>query len=58
MRGIIAALLALGALAGCGAESPPFRPTAAAGISFGTGGLTTDCAVGTTNGTVSVRVGC
>ena len=58
MRGIIAGLLALVTLAGCGAEAPPFRPTATAGISFGTGGLTTNCALGTTNGTVSVQVGC
>ena len=58
MMRMIAGVLALGLLAGCGAEGAPFRPDASAGISFGTGGISTSCALGTTNGTVSVRVGC
>jgi len=47
-----AALLAL--LAGCGADDPPFRPTASAGVSVGTGGVSTGASLGATNGTFSV----
>ncbi len=58
MKALVAALTGLLALAGCGADGAPFRPSATAGISIGSGGISTDCAIGTTNGTVSVRVGC
>ena len=58
MRRIAIGLLALAALAGCGADGAPFRPDASVGIGIGTGGISTSCSLGTTNGTVSVRVGC
>lgn len=58
MKRLSASLLALTVLAGCGADGAPFRPTATAGITIGTGGISTNCSVGTTNGTVSVQVGC
>ncbi len=51
-------IVALVLLAGCGADGPPFRPAADIGVGVGTGGLSATCNVGTTNGTVSVRVGC
>ncbi|WP_368186407.1 hypothetical protein [Aestuariibius sp. HNIBRBA575] len=51
-------LISMVALASCGADGAPFEPTANAGISIGTGGISTNCSVGTSNGTVSVNVGC
>ena len=58
MRQALIGLIGLTLLAGCGADGAPFRPTATAGISIGTGGVSADCSLGTTNGTVSVKVGC
>lgn len=55
---LMAGILGLAVLAGCGADGAPFRPTANAGISIGTGGISTNCSVGTSNGNVSVSVGC
>lgn len=51
-------ILFVAVLSGCGADGAPFRPSADLGVSIGTGGVSTSCSVGTTNGTVSVRVGC
>ena len=50
-------VLALVLLAACGADDPPFRPTASAGVSIGTGGVSTTGSVGTTNGNVTIGVG-
>ena len=50
------ALIALVVLAACGADDPPLRPTANAGVSIGTGGVSTSVGVGATNGTFSVGV--
>ncbi len=54
----LAAILGLIALAGCGAAGAPLRPVANLGLSFGSGGVSTSCSVGGTNGTVSVNVAC
>ncbi|WP_217810137.1 hypothetical protein [Salibaculum griseiflavum] len=48
------ALIALLGLAACGADDPPFQPTAGVGVSVGSGGVSTNASVGATNGTVSV----
>jgi hypothetical protein len=45
-------------LAGCGADGPPFRPTASVGVGLGTSGASVNCNLGTSNGTVSVNIGC
>jgi hypothetical protein len=50
----IPALLLL--LAACGADAPPFRPTANFGLSVGSDGVTTSTSVEATNGTVSLGV--
>lgn len=50
-------LLALVALAACGADDPPFVPTASAGVGVGSGGTSVGANVGATNGTFSVGVG-
>lgn len=50
----ILSLSALVLLAACGANDPPFRPTANAGISVGTNGVNTNANLGATNGTFSV----
>ena len=50
-------MLALSALivaAACGADDPPFRSTANAGVSVGSGGVNTNLGLGATNGTFSV----
>lgn len=54
MKKTIIALSALVIVAACGADDPPFRPTANAGVSVGTGGVNTNVGVGATNGTFSV----
>lgn len=55
---LIIAFLSIAMLASCGADGAPFRPTANAGVSIGTGGVSTNCSLGGTNGVVSVSVGC
>lgn len=52
MIGIIA-LVGLTGLAACGADAPPFTPTASTGISIGTGGVATSTTLGGTSGRVS-----
>jgi len=54
MTKIILTLCALTVLAACGADDPPMRPTANAGVSIGTGGVSTNVGIGATNGTFSV----
>ena len=44
-------------LAACGADDPPFVPTANASVGVGTGGPTAGVGVGATNGTFSVGLG-
>lgn len=51
LSGLIVALTVLSA---CGADAPPFTPTANAGVTVGTGGVSTTAGVGATNGTLSV----
>jgi len=50
----LVALFALTVLTACGADDPPFRPTANAGVNIGTGGVSTNVDLGATNGTFSV----
>ncbi len=62
MTRIVSAILSVGAilaLAACGADGPPVRPTGSIGIGAGTGGATTDATFGATNGiaTGSVSIG-
>ncbi len=45
--------IALAGLAACGADAPPFTPTASTGISIGTGGVATSTTLGGTSGNVS-----
>lgn len=55
---LIAALLGLPVLlAACGAEAPPVRPTASAGVSIGSGGVAAGGRIGASNGIVSVGIG-
>ncbi|WP_377508994.1 hypothetical protein [Octadecabacter sp. R77987] len=56
MKKISGLIVALTILSACGADAPPFTPTANAGVSVGTGGVSTTAGVGATNGTFSVGV--
>ncbi len=51
------AVLPLLLAAACGADGEPLRPVANAGITIGTGGVSTAASVGVDAGNVSVRVG-
>lgn len=53
----IAMIMALVALAACGAEGDPLRPTAGLGIGIGPGGISVRPNVGVTDGTSRVGVG-
>lgn len=53
----IAMILSLAALAACGAEGDPLRPTAGLGVGIGPGGISLRPKVGVTDGTTSVGVG-
>jgi predicted small lipoprotein YifL len=53
----IAALLGLLALAACGADGPPMRPSAGVGASVGSDGTDLDGPFGLTDGTFSVGLG-
>jgi len=53
----LALILTLSVLAACGAESPPFTPSANVGLSMGSNGVSTGASLGASNGTVSVGVG-
>ncbi|MCG3269344.1 hypothetical protein [Yoonia sp. I 8.24] len=50
----IALILAVAALASCGADAAPWTPSANVGLSAGSGGVSTSTTLGATNGTVSV----
>ncbi|MCF2904748.1 hypothetical protein L0666_07095 [Octadecabacter sp. CECT 8868] len=50
----ITAILTLIFLAACGADGPPVRPTANAGVSIGPNGITPNASIGATNGTFNV----
>jgi predicted small lipoprotein YifL len=53
----IALILTVAALAACGADGPPMKPSAAVGLSVGSDGVSTGASVGASNGTFSVGVG-
>ncbi|MEL6915268.1 MAG: hypothetical protein AAFP13_12290 [Pseudomonadota bacterium] len=53
----ILALLALAALTACGADGEPVTPFGTAGISVGSGGVSTNAAVGASAGPVTISVG-
>ncbi len=53
----VALVLGLLTLAACGADAPPFTPSASVGISAGSNGVSTGASIGASNGTVSVGVG-
>lgn len=53
---VLMVFVVLAALAGCGADDPPFAPTASAGVSLGTGGISTNTALGVSNGILSLGV--
>jgi len=50
----LVASLALFVLAACGADGDPLKPTVGAGVSIGTGGVSTNASVGVTNGIVDL----
>ena len=50
-------VLALIAVAACGADGDPLRPTAGIGIGVGTNGVTTSAQVGAQNSNVSIGIG-
>lgn len=50
-------MLFASALAACGADGAPMRPSANVGMSVGSNGVSTSTVVGASNGTVSVGVG-
>ncbi|MBB4022679.1 MAG: hypothetical protein SWN98_07135 [Pseudomonadota bacterium] len=51
------ALLAALALAACGADGPPVKPSVNTGIRIGTDGIRSSTSVGVDSGNVAVRVG-
>jgi hypothetical protein len=53
----IAAFLGLLALAACGADGPPLRPSASVGLGVGSEGVDLGGSFGLTDGTVSVGIG-
>ncbi len=55
---MIFAMMSLVSLAACGADAPPFTPTASIGLTAGTGGIGAWCSVGGGNGTVTIGVRC
>lgn len=57
MARVIAMLGMMAALAACGVDGEPVRPSVDAGISAGKGGVFTSVGVGLSKGPVSVRVG-
>ncbi len=48
------ALSALALVAACGADDPPLRPQANAGVSVGPSGVNTNVGIGASNGTFSM----
>lgn len=57
-RPILAAIAALGLLAGCGADGEPFEPTASVGVGVNSRtGVSTEANVGATNGSFSFNLG-
>lgn len=50
----IALIIALGALAACGADGGPMRPNANVGLSIGPNGVNPNASLGASNGNVSV----
>ena len=55
MRAI--SLLALLALAACGADGAPLRPSASVGVGVGSDGMDVGGSFGVTDGTVSLGIG-
>ena len=53
---VVVILAALAGLAGCGADDPPFVPSASAGVSVGTGGISSSTALGVSNGSLSLGI--
>ncbi|MBE0414439.1 hypothetical protein [Yoonia sp.] len=53
----LALIIVVGALAGCGADGPPWRPSANVGLSLGSGGVSPSASLGASNGPVTVGVG-
>ena len=50
-------MLGLIALASCGANGDPLRPTASSNLSIGTNGVSAGTNLGLSNGTFSVEIG-
>lgn len=51
---VILIMVALTGLAACGADAPPFVPNASAGVSLGSGGISTQTSLGLSNGFLSL----
>ncbi|MEL6961003.1 MAG: hypothetical protein AAGL89_18870 [Pseudomonadota bacterium] len=56
MKKAIFALTALVIVAACGADDPPFRPSANVGVNIGPNGVSPNVNLGATNGTVGIGV--
>lgn len=54
MKRTFLAICTLIAVAACGANDAPLRPTGNVGVSVGTSGVNTTAGIGATNGTFSV----
>ena len=50
-------IAALGALSACGADGEPITPSLNAGVTIGSGGVSTNASVGVSQGPVSIRLG-
>ena len=51
------AIVALVAVAACGADGEPIRPVANVGVTLGSGGVSTSASVGASAGPVTVAIG-
>lgn len=51
-------VLTLLVLVGCGADGAPFAPQGQIGVSAGSGGVSTTCSVGGSNGTITISARC
>lgn len=56
MRALITGLSVL-VLVSCGVDGAPLKPSARAGVSIGSNGVSTNASIGASKGPVSIKVG-